>query len=73
MAQAQAQDLAMAMALALALAMAMAMAETTYLPLDEYRYRSMLEHLAWLGKRQGWREYAEHKARQYSRHINAKR
>jgi hypothetical protein len=39
----------------------------TYLPLDEYRYRSMLEHLTWLGNRQGWREYVEHKAKQYAR------
>lgn len=27
----------------------------------------MLEHLTWLGKRQGWREYVEHKAKQYAR------
>lgn len=40
----------------------------TYLPLDEYRYQSMLEHLTWLGKRQGWREYVEHKAKQYARY-----
>jgi hypothetical protein len=39
----------------------------TYLPLDEYRYASVLRHLTQLAKQPGWREYAEHKAKQYSR------
>ena len=46
---------------------AVKLTQIIYLPLDEYRYKAMLEHLTWLGKRQGWREYVEHKAKQYAR------
>lgn len=42
--------------------------EIQYFPLDEYRYQSQLRHLTWLAKQPGWREYAEHKAKQYARY-----
>lgn len=39
----------------------------TYLPLDEYRYLSMLEHLTWLAKQPGAHDYATKRSRELAR------
>ena len=38
--------------------------ETRYLPLDEYRYESMLRHLLWMAKQPGAYEYATQRSRE---------
>lgn len=41
--------------------------DVKFLPLDEYRYQSMLEHLTQLANTKGWHEYAMQKAEQYAK------